>query len=398
MKSRNTKSGDQPKPAKLIICILLLILFPFIAEIIFGAFQSNKKNDVFTPHPFLLWKFAPDVTDKDLKVGNYSCRIDTNSDGFRNEKVDYRRNERSFRILCIGDETTLGLGVKQSETWTKILQNIIRTRFHFFITEVINAGGVGYSSLQGVEMMKEYCEKYKPEIVVVSFLHNDYSLETKPDAERIPQSPTQRKTAKFLYNSKIFLYLRSCLFDKLEPSGRVSAEYMVTPRVSPAQFRTNLEQIASIARINGAVVIFVNLQTRLSDKEPAIYRRIVKDIADKSGLYLDINPDFVKNRHLYQPGGILPNEEGQKLIAGRLFELISYSNLMPRQKNMSPGEVNPISTTRREIAPSEEKQSANPEGKKPESVEGKHREKGIEQKSVSPEKSGNPPGSDDFYF
>ncbi|MCE1245891.1 MAG: hypothetical protein LWY06_04540 [Firmicutes bacterium] len=399
MKSFDKIAVKRLKVIRTITVLALILIFPFMAEFTFRAFSKNS-DDLIKPHPFLLWKFAPDMSDRELKFGSSTCRIDTNSEGLRNEKVDSARNERSFRILCVGDETTLGAGVKQSDTWAKLLQNLIRTRFHFFITEVINAGGIGYSSLQGVELVKEYCARYKPEIIVVAFLHNDYALELKPDSGRIPETPSARRIAGILYNSRIYLYLRNLFYGSIGSPGNLSDEYRVNARVSPGQFRENLEKIASIARSNGAAVIYLNLQPRLADKEPAVYRKILRDVAEKNGLFLDVSQDFAKNQQLYLPGGIIPNEEGHKLIAGRMFELVSYANLMPRQKNMPQGQMQNRFPPDADNAnkPNAEKQSGVPEGKSAGGVETKPREKGIQQKSDEPGKPGNPPGSDDFYF
>jgi len=411
------------------IVIVLSILIAF--EIILQVFGKTSKKKGFEPHPTLYWKLSPNLVNHKYEIAGTSCRIDTNSDGFRNEKVDVKRNDRSFRIICIGDESTFGSGVAQSKTFSKVLQKNIRKRFHFFITEVINAGVQGYSSYQGLRMLKEFCIKYKPEIVVVYFMHNDFSRGTKEDKARISGNPLAVRTKKLLYKSHIFMTIRNYILGELyERTGKKNEPRGVN-RVSPEDFRENLEEISHIAIENGAKLIFISPQAEkgIKDRETyQKYRNIITNIAKKNGYLVDLQSSFEKNPEYYLPNTNLPGVLGHKAIADKLFAMIKYQSLIPRKPGESraipkpppampqygkpgrqpppqelpkPGEKPPAGESPKpeKKPPAPDKKGESPAGRMP-FGEGKQPPLDKQEKILTqpPEMPGKPPGQEDFYF
>ncbi|MCD4785616.1 MAG: hypothetical protein K8T10_17475 [Candidatus Eremiobacteraeota bacterium] len=408
------KSGKKLLFIQVIFNIVIVVLILIVFEFILQGFGKSDKKSTFEPHPTLYWKLSPNLMNHKYEVDNTSCRVDTNSDGFRNEKVDVKRNERSFRIVCIGDESTFGSGVLQSETFPKILQNNIRKRYHFFITEVINAGVQGYSSYQGVRMLKEYCIKYKPDIVVVYFMHNDFAMGTKEDKARISDNSLAVKIKKILYKSHIFMTIRNYILDKLYKHTARGTEPKGVHRVSTEDFKKNLDEMSRIATENGAKLIFVNPQDEedIKDKKTYLkYRNIIRSVANKNGYIINLMTSFEKNNIFFLPSSNLPGMIGHKAIADMLFAKIKYKSLMPQKAegskakvklppriDLQPGKQLPVTGEKHSDGKPRPKGKP-PEGKKP---FGEGGSPPANEQILPPQRPndvpGKPQGQEDFYF
>ena len=149
---------------RLVANMLIIIAFLAWLEFSLRAVSISAPLSPFQPHPDLFWVLSPNLTNFTYTSGKITTVIDTNSSGMRSEEVDVARSERSFRIVCLGDESTLGTGIAQDMTYPKLLQKAIRKRFHFFVTDVFNAGVEGYTSYQGLIFFKKYCIGHFPHI------------------------------------------------------------------------------------------------------------------------------------------------------------------------------------------------------------------------------------------
>lgn len=94
--------------------------------------------------------------------------LNTNSRGFRGkEEYSYGRNKDKIRIMILGDSFTFGEEVSDNEIYSFYLQGMIPH------AEVMNLGVHGYGHDQMLILLKEEIVKYKPEIVILGFLHLD---------------------------------------------------------------------------------------------------------------------------------------------------------------------------------------------------------------------------------
>lgn len=393
MKNIETKHSKEILIIQIAVNIAVIVIMLAVTELTLRYFTESAKSMEFTPHPTLYWKLTPDLKNFVYKMGDLSCLIDTNADGFRNEKLDVARNERSFRILCLGDESTFGSGVKQSDTFAKVLQLKLRKRYHFYLTEGINAGVEGYTTYQGVHFLEEYCLKYKPDIIVVGFLHNDMSYSSRADKERISNNPEAVKFKRNLYKLQSFMTLRNFLLGKLYERVQKEQDSGSVQRVSPVDYRKNLEEISRLASSINAKLIFLNLPEDKIGHELPAYRLNLKKVAEKNGTLLDLNADFQLKPKFYIPGTRVPSKEGHEAIGEKLFLLIREMSLMPQR----PGGKEGV-----------EKSGAPPPGQgKPGEVPPPPGGQTVKQPLPGQpvpgggnpkEGPGGPPGSDNFYF
>ena len=396
MKNTKTKHSKKILIIQIAVNIAVILIMFFLTELTLRYFTETAKTVEFTPHPTLYWKLTPDLKNYDYKMGDLSCMIDTNSDGLRNEKLDVARNERSFRILCLGDETTFGTGVKQSDTFAKVLQLKLRKRYHFYLTEGINAGVEGYTTYQGFHFLKEYCLKYKPDVIVVGFLHNDMSYSSRADKDRISKDPLAVKFKRNLYKLQSFMTLRNFLLGKLYEKVQKEQDSGSIQRVSPDDYRKNLEEISKLASSINAKLVFLNLPEDKIGHELPVYRKNLKKVAEKNGILMDLNADFQLMPKFYIPGTRLPSKEGHEAIGEKLFSLIRERSMMPQRPGGKEGvekEGAPPPVQGKQDGAAPPPPPGGKAGQQP--VPGQPSSGGMPPKEAPGQQ---PPGSDNFYF
>ncbi len=94
-----------------------------------------------------------------------------NSKGFRGlDKVLEKPNDIS-RIAFLGDSFTLGIGVKDHDTFPASFEYAIQSKYSN--TEVLNFGISGSSTKQQIELLERYVITFEPDIVVIVLFLND---------------------------------------------------------------------------------------------------------------------------------------------------------------------------------------------------------------------------------
>lgn len=91
-----------------------------------------------------------------------------NSQGLRDREYSLAKPAGVYRVLMLGDSTTLGWGVKAEETAAKVLERRLGPRF-----EVINAGTGNYGTVQEVTYYKTRGRLFHPDLVVLQYFIND---------------------------------------------------------------------------------------------------------------------------------------------------------------------------------------------------------------------------------
>ncbi len=91
-----------------------------------------------------------------------------NSQGLRDREYPLAKSAGVYRVLMLGDSTTLGWGVKAEETAAKVLERELGPRF-----EVINAGVGNYGTVQEFTYYKTRGRLFHPDLVILQYFIND---------------------------------------------------------------------------------------------------------------------------------------------------------------------------------------------------------------------------------
>lgn len=142
-----------------------------------------KKETIRSSHPMaaiirkshdakLVYELRPDL---DMDFGHH--RLRTNRHGFRADR-DYQTDKPAgvVRIVGLGDSGMFGWGVEQGEEYLSVLESNLNVHATSSRYETLNLAVPGYNSQLEVQMLKSYGLAYKPDIVVVGWCDNDFSL------------------------------------------------------------------------------------------------------------------------------------------------------------------------------------------------------------------------------
>lgn len=176
-----------------------------------------------------------------------------NSRGFKGPEFAVPKPPRTFRIIALGDSNTDG---PDTGHWPGELDRLLAApggpAGHF---EVINAGVVGYSSLQGLRRLEEVL-RFAPDLILVSFGANDAHLvATGPDKGYAAPNPLLARALRGLFRYKAFLlarYIASRVSSPAAVEGRV-----LQPRVSLEDYEANLRRMVALARGASARVVLL---------------------------------------------------------------------------------------------------------------------------------------------
>jgi lysophospholipase L1-like esterase len=96
-----------------------------------------------------------------------------NEHGVRGAVYPKKKGEQVYRIACVGDSFTFGMGVAEEGTWPAQLQ---RSLDHFEPErdiEVWNFGIAGYDGLQEYEDLRTRVMTFEPDLILIAYYIND---------------------------------------------------------------------------------------------------------------------------------------------------------------------------------------------------------------------------------
>jgi lysophospholipase L1-like esterase len=105
--------------------------------------------------------------------------VKINSKRLRDREFRYERTPGTKRVLMLGDSLTFGWGVADSDTTSKVLEDILNSTGQAY--EVINTGVGNYNTAQQVTYFLQEGHKYDPDMVVLNYFVND--AEPTPSVE-----------------------------------------------------------------------------------------------------------------------------------------------------------------------------------------------------------------------
>jgi lysophospholipase L1-like esterase len=140
-------------------------------KVTLGNIMRLSKN------PRIIYELIPNLSVLlDYKPLKKILPVSTNANGFRGKAIAIDKNPQSIRIVGIGDSLMFGWGVKDEETYLSLLAEILNRDNPEFSWEIINTAVPGYNTVMEVETLKEKGLQYKPDIVIIHYFWNDFSL------------------------------------------------------------------------------------------------------------------------------------------------------------------------------------------------------------------------------
>ena len=196
-----------------------------------------RREGLYQWDPRLFWKYRPGASPQ------------INSLGFRDREFS-KDKKTQIRIMILGDSCTAGHQLPPEKTYSHNLERLLNEGRGSRRYEVINAGVPGYSSLQGLRYFRILARQYQPDLVVVFFGANDRGKARFADKELSFGKLVVLSFFRAAWeNSKVVQFF-------LERVDYFKESPWVT-RVSPEDYRKNLDTLAGEARAGNIKLLFI---------------------------------------------------------------------------------------------------------------------------------------------
>jgi lysophospholipase L1-like esterase len=280
---------------------------------------------ILRPDPTLIWKnipnarrayvdiFTPVRSDRDrLSLlrrflpwlppefrSNPVWRIALNGEGFRSAPFSVDKRPGVLRIASIGDSWTFGMNVDQDQTYPARVEALLKAASPAADVEVMDFGVLGYTSFQGLQLLKTRVLDLRPDVVIIGFGMNDSDVAGYRDKDLVTPGDVHwqdRVKAVTSHSESLALlkYLALTLrfrpktvgdflkadakADQGKSNATVSYDDMEAwTRVSPRDYDRNLREMIALSRGRGARVVLLDNELWPESPYRAVLRTISRD-------------------------------------------------------------------------------------------------------------------------
>lgn len=148
--------------------------------------ESLRRESEFVFYefdPYLGWGNKP-LAEGSFATPDSKTFVRINSKGLRDREYEYAKPAGVYRIIVLGDSFAWGYGVGQGKNFADLLEEQLGAS-----VEVINAGVSGYGTDQELLFLEREGMKYQPDLVIVAFATNDFTLDNKSGRHGYYQKP-----------------------------------------------------------------------------------------------------------------------------------------------------------------------------------------------------------------
>jgi lysophospholipase L1-like esterase len=231
-------------------------------------------------------------------------RIALNDEGFRSAPFPGRKQPGVLRIACIGDSWTFGMNVDQNEMYPARLEALLKERPQTKNVEIMNFGILGYTSFQGLQLLKSRVLDLEPDVLVIGFGMNDSDVAGYRDRDVVSSGPPNwrdrvkavtshsESIALLKYFAGVLKFKPKTMGDFLDASAKADQgksnqtvnydEMEAWTRVSPRDYGSNLYEMIALARDRKARVVL--LDNELWPESP--YRAVLEMMSSSQNVPL----------------------------------------------------------------------------------------------------------------
>lgn len=262
-----------------VLSCLVLVTFFATLELIFAAVGIRPFREIHDP--FL--DFEPGiplfVRDGSNYVTNPVKRTYFNDQSFPDTK-----HANSFRIFCLGGSTTYGRPYQDGFSYVAGLRKLLPRLAPDHDWQVVNCGGISYSSYRLAALMEELIQ-YQPDLVVFYEGHNEFLEErTYRELRERPrwisagvQAVSHLRTTSVLQRL-LKPWLPPPVGTRLKAEVNVILDHTVGPETYHRDpqlrssvlkhFRASVERVCALSQRAGAQVILIQPACNLRDFSP----------------------------------------------------------------------------------------------------------------------------------
>lgn len=147
------------------LLFLTLFLLFFVVEGIFSFIPRSHGGGITLASRLWFWKYW-----------------DTNELGYRDQEIEPRASEATFKIAVLGDSYVAGHGIQDpKDRWSDQLKELLPPGY-----EVFNIGDNGSHTVDQLAMLRAY--PVKPDLLLFSHIPNDMEYFQEPDIHQTIQT------------------------------------------------------------------------------------------------------------------------------------------------------------------------------------------------------------------
>ncbi len=258
--------------AKLALSCFSVVLTVFVADGFIGRFLDYGGSPIDRDVPFSS-RQSPNVRYEPA-YEPFSFVGKHNSDGFRERELPRKPYTKGKRIVCVGDSFTYGWGVDAEDSWVRVMERGLNSDGEAESWDVINLGMFGMSPSYYRDVLLEFGEQLKPDIVLVGYMQNNDAL---------------------AYNNEPMTNLRRARFH--EKLLRFYPEHFI------AYFRNRLALLGQAGDSTMPGTFVVNpLQRHIDSEDPVIHENIKRIDPELFQKALEWTlPPYVMYRNIAEP-------------------------------------------------------------------------------------------------
>ncbi len=237
----------------------------------------------------LLRRFSPKLPEAAKGYPVWKVRL--NSEGYRQEVVPGEKRATVFRVACLGDSWTFGMNVGQDQTYPRRLGERLQREYPGAEFEVLNFGVLGYTSYQGLRLLKDKVLDLRPDVVVIGFAMNDSKVagyRDKDMAEWMKHPTLGARIERLLEMSESYKLLKyvallakhrpksvgSYLKDEGENTVTVFEKLEPWTRVGLPDYEQNIAEMVRLAGGRGAGIVLLYNELWENGMYEAVLKRI----------------------------------------------------------------------------------------------------------------------------
>ncbi len=256
-----------------------------------------------------------------------------NSLGLRNQPVTESPADGDFRILAVGDSFTFGQGVKNDETYPRILERLLNERVGAAQCDVVNAGNCGANTANELDFLRYTGFKLQPNLVLVQFYLNDVF---PPRPKRTVVDEVMEKLT-FPARRSYVLFLANDLFRTVRYGGDIKmSAARIVERGGPGWKRcaAGIGGLAALCRENHTPLVMI-LYPGVSGSDqaerlihPAVTAECARNnvpVIDLLGVFDDVPPE----RRYAHPADHHPSAAVHDLVARHIVAELRRHDLLP---------------------------------------------------------------------
>lgn len=238
--------------------------------VVWGEWEDKvlrRERGLHVADPDCLWIPRANNPIRRPPIGVEGSDETVNAHGFRGPALERARTDDVLRVATLGDSSTFGFGVRWEDTFSA--QLAARLAADGTACEVLCAGVVGYSVVQGVERYRRDVRPYAPDVVVAAFgaVNEGFDVE-RSDRDKIAwQRARGSDTWRRWQERSRVVQLAAWLREGGSSAARGGDADERVPRVSVDAFEAELLALAELVAADGARLIVVSMPRTASVEE-----------------------------------------------------------------------------------------------------------------------------------